>query len=125
MPKPDNKQPRLDLVVENAVVHSYPLGEGEHSIGRGPEADIRLIDNSVSTEHARVVVRCSSDFPDVMEVTVIDANSTNGTRVNDEKIAEQRLVGGDVLKIGYTILHFVDGGGSDSSTTGFMIHEDL
>ena len=125
MPKPDAELPKLDLIVESAVVHSFPLSVGKHVIGRGQQADIRLIDNSVSNEHARLEVRPSSDFPDVVEVTLIDAGSTNGTRVNDEKITEHRLLDGDVLKIGFTVLHFSDPQSSDTSSTGFMIHEDL
>jgi len=124
MPNPEAK-PRLDLIVESAVVHSFPLSEGEHTIGRGEQANIRLIDNSVSTEHARVTVRPSPDFPDVVEVVLTDANSTNGTRVNDEKISEQRLLNGDVVRIGYTVLHFCDPVGADGDTTGFIIHDGL
>lgn len=125
MPKPTAELPRLDLIVESAVVHSFPLRPGRHVIGRSQQADIRLIDNSVSNEHARLEVRPSPDFPDVVEVTLIDAGSTNGTRVNDEKIAEHRLLDGDVVKIGYTVLHFSDPRSADTSSTGFMIHEDL
>ena len=125
MPKPDAELPRLDLIVESAVVHSFPLSVGKHVIGRGQQADIRLIDNSVSNEHARLEVRQSPDFPDVVEVTLVDGNSTNGTRVNDENISEHRLFDGDIVKIGYTVLHFSDPQSSDTSSTGFMIHEDL
>jgi len=36
----ESKRPALDLVVEGAVVHSYPLDVGEYMIGRTQEADI-------------------------------------------------------------------------------------
>ena len=65
-----------------------PLAEGKHTIGRGSTCDVKLASNSVSKEHASVLV--VSD-----KIIISDLNSRNGTFVNGIRIQNQRLSAGD------------------------------
>lgn len=79
------------------------LGQGERfdlfggvSLGRSPDADIRLDDRYASGIHARVFGRSGSYF-------VEDMNSTNGTLLNSQELhGEAELTPGDRIRIGDT-----------------------
>lgn len=114
-------QPALELLAEFAVVHSYALAPGQHLIGRGEDAAIRLVDSAVSTRHATVTVIESPDFPGYFEVMIEDVGSKNGTRVNGEAVTAQRLAHGDLILIGHTQLRYVEPGGQDSTETGIIL----
>ena len=76
-----------------------PLGEFTVTIGRGPECHIVLADPNVSRRHAEI--RPAGDG-----FLAADLASTNGTRVNGARIAEQRLVDGDQIIFGNTVISF-------------------
>jgi two-component system response regulator AtoC len=82
------------------------LGDGgETIVGRGAEAAIRLDDESVSRQHARLVLAG-------LTVTASDLGSANGTFVNGEKLAAPRVLApGDILDIGvYKLVFSVERG---------------
>jgi len=86
------------LTADDGTLH--PLLEEEATIGRTPANSIALRDGSVSAHHARVV-RTPEGF------LIEDVGSRNGTYVNSEKIAEQRLLAdGDLVRLGKIILTF-------------------
>ncbi|MBI2378333.1 MAG: FHA domain-containing protein [Deltaproteobacteria bacterium] len=64
---------------------------GAFSRGR----DIRLEDEKISRAHAMV-------FVDDDGVSVVDLGSTNGTRVNANRIEDAELTDGDIVNIGKT-----------------------
>ena len=66
----------------------------ELKIGRAPENDLCIRDQSVSQFHARVVLTPKG------AVFVQDLGSTNGTFVNGEKIVRHTLWDGDKIHIG-------------------------
>ncbi|MCI0583401.1 MAG: FHA domain-containing protein, partial [Chloroflexi bacterium] len=67
-------------------------------IGRAPECDLLLANDSASRRHARISVVDG-------EVEVTDLDSHNGTRLNGEPIVGGRPVrSGDVITIGDTTL---------------------
>lgn len=70
-------------------------------VGRSPECDLALKDHSTSRRHVELVV-------DDEGVLLRDLGSGNGTRVNGEQATEQRLVHGDEIFLGKTVLRFVD-----------------
>lgn len=73
---------------------------GGVSLGRSPDADIRLGDRYASGIHVRVFSRSGSHF-------VEDMNSTNGTLLNSQPLhGEAELSHGDVIRIGDTELTF-------------------
>ena len=86
----------------------------ETRIGRGPDNHIVLDMDNVSRHHA-VVESSEEGF------VVRDNKSTNGTYINDEEVEGGRpLVNGDLLKIGGTILKFLQGGNVEA-----LFHEEI
>jgi pSer/pThr/pTyr-binding forkhead associated (FHA) protein len=78
----------------------YPLDSAAITIGRGHENDIPLDDDFASTRHARIEPRKDG-------VWIEDVGSTNGTAVNGVDVTRpQKLVPGDVVRIGQTDLRF-------------------
>lgn len=85
------------LVIRSETSSIHPLPEaGEVIAGRAPDADLRILDQSASRQHARFVI-------DRGVVRVCDLGSRNRTWVNGEAIAEgteRTLQSGDVVIIG-------------------------
>lgn len=79
----------------------YDLEQDRVALGRGVGADVRLPHATVSEQHA--VVRLDADG-----YVLVDGESTNGTRVNGEKVVagrKKKLQDGDRISIGvYEIL---------------------
>jgi pSer/pThr/pTyr-binding forkhead associated (FHA) protein len=72
-------------------------------IGRSPQCQIQIDQESVSRNHCRIWFTGSGFL-------VRDLGSTNGTYVNDDLVEEEgRLRHGDQLKVGRTILKFIVG----------------
>mgnify|MGYP002832873262 CR=1 FL=1 len=57
---------------DGAVVGQYFLGQGEHLIGREEHCTIRLEDDHVSREHARLIISADA-------IEIEDLGSTSGT----------------------------------------------
>ena len=87
--------------------HQYRLlrlAGGAHTIGRAPENALVLNDDSVSRQHAQIVVSA-------INVTVADAGSDNGTWVlgadgNQKAKTPVTLRDGDRVRFGRVITHF-------------------
>ena len=79
----------------------------------GSRSDIRVDQESVSRRHAKLshIGRA---------VIIRDLQSTNGTLVNDERVAEYELRNGDLVKIGRTIFKFIAGGNIEQ-----LYHEEI
>ena len=88
----------------------FPLKTNrEFFIGRGSEFDMVLDDDLVSRRHARITTFGG-------DIRLHDLQSTNGTLVNGELIAEQSLKVGDKVGIGHSILQLVEIESSPSKT---------
>jgi hypothetical protein len=88
-----------------------PLTEGEHIVGREPDAGIWLASPKVSRRHARVIVAG-------MDATIEDLASKNGTSVSGARIsAPRRLEPGDEIGIGPFTLIFRVGFAATSTET--------
>ncbi|MFO0573933.1 MAG: sigma 54-interacting transcriptional regulator [Polyangia bacterium] len=89
------------LVLEGGSSRMFHLPRrGTVLIGRTPEAELVLSDNSVSRRHARITLAEG-------EISVSDLESFNGTRVNGELIKDKgarELSSGDVVAIGDVVL---------------------
>jgi hypothetical protein len=72
-----------------------PVAGGPISIGRAPECELVLKDSRVSRRHARLQARNG-----VLVLT--DLGSTNGTRVNGNRVTELVLGAGDRILMGDT-----------------------
>jgi hypothetical protein len=77
--------------------------DGTTVIGRGIEADLQLPDAGVSRRHAEL--RVLPDDPG-LRVELHDLGSTNGTRVNGQRISAVTLTDGDLIVVGATELQF-------------------
>jgi len=70
-------------------------------VGKGPDADLRLEEEGVSRDHAKIVL-----FPKNVCI-VKDLGSTNGTYVNGDEIQAHPLEHGDQIRVGTsTLLRF-------------------
>ncbi|WP_239376221.1 FhaA domain-containing protein [Frankia sp. Cj5] len=78
----------------------YPLDSETTVIGRSVECDIRLNDTGVSRRHGEVRRMQDGQF------VYIDHGSTNGSIVNGRAASQVRLVDGDQIELGATILAF-------------------
>ena len=68
------------------------------SVGRAPECEIRVDDTYASQEHARIFGKGDKWY-------VEDLGSTNGTFVNDQKLAAPaQIEPGDRIRVGTTVL---------------------
>ncbi len=83
--------------------------DGPILIGRAPDCDLSLRDTRASRHHARIHARDG-----VLVLT--DLDSTNGTRVNGQRIREVVLGHGDRILIGESEL--IVGGSDDGETDG-------
>ncbi len=71
----------------------FPLKEGKSVIGRKEDCDYRIPLNEVSREH------CEFEHKEDA-VIVRDLNSSNGTYVNNKRVAEAELKPGDQIIVG-------------------------
>ena len=74
------------------------LEEGEHVLGRDPDAEIFLNSGGVSRRHARVVISAG-------RATIEDLGSKNGTFVGDHRVEGPKSLGdGDIIRVGSVTL---------------------
>jgi diguanylate cyclase (GGDEF)-like protein len=80
----------------------FALNKQEHFVGRLEDLEIPLEGEGLSRRHARI-------FRDQLGWYVEDLGSTNGTHVNDVKVAKQQLNDGDLIRTGVAICKFLSG----------------
>ncbi len=90
----------LHISMPDGSEFEYVLGPQTARIGRDAENEIPLQDGSVSTFHAEI--RCEGG-----KYFVHDLGSTNGIRVNGERVAEAALANGDLVRFGNIRAKFV------------------
>jgi hypothetical protein len=81
---------------------TYDLSVGQTLVGRAPENDIILLEESVSRRHARLIVEGSECFLE-------DLGSANGSYVNGERLRPKqprKLQDNDVVKLGQLLALF-------------------
>lgn len=83
----------LDIMLGEEPKARIRLNLARLLIGRHPWNDVQLDHDSVSRHHA-MLVREGGHW------TVVDLNSTNGIRVNDRSVRQERLQNGDVVQVG-------------------------
>jgi two-component system cell cycle response regulator len=94
------KRDRAYLVVlaGASVGEMYKIECGHTTIiGRGGKAQVRLLDDGISREHAQVVVEGD-------KIVLQDLGSTNGTFCNGLKVDRRELVDGDKILVGSTTI---------------------
>lgn len=82
-----------------------PITLEQMGIGRAPDNEIVINDETVSIYHAMITVRPSGGESDE-EYILEDLDSTNRTFVNNQEIRSHKLRNGDIIRIGNTRLKF-------------------
>ncbi len=82
----------------------FQLSKPVSRIGRDATNDVQLYDSEASRNHAEIRL----DGDGICEL--VDLGSSNGTRINGERTARQRLLSGDRIEIGVTLLIFTGTG---------------
>ena len=85
--------PRMIALVGDAHGQEYILRPGTTSIGRSPKAQIRVIEESVSRQHAQIILGPEG-------CKIVDLGSENGTNINGRRVNEHVLADGDLIQIG-------------------------
>jgi hypothetical protein len=89
-------------VVSGGPSNSAPVTGTRFVVGRLPSCGLTLDDTTVSREHAALVRRGDTWW-------VVDLGSTNGTKVNGRRAAEQPVSVGDRLELGDIVLELTGG----------------
>lgn len=80
----------------NAEMREYPLKAGTNTLGRSPDVDVVIQDDSASRYHAQINFNPDNDF-----LEILDLNSTNGTFVNGKEILSTSTLGHqDRIRVG-------------------------
>ncbi|TIC89098.1 DUF2662 domain-containing protein [Nocardioides sp. GY 10113] len=82
----------------------HPLSAPGAIVGRGSDADLRINDPGVSRQHAQFLVSQSSTGQGPVQIEVHDMGSTNGIRVDGQKVTRAVLRDGSRVQIGHTDL---------------------
>src|SRR6185369_7742705 len=101
------QDPYLIVLAGSGAGEMHKLTKDRTVMGRGEKADIRLIDEGISREHAQVVREAAAGAQG-HQMVLEDLGSTNGTYCNGTRVSErQALAHGDKILIGSnTILRF-------------------
>ena len=90
----------LVVMAGEVLGKQFPVGGGEMTVGRSSACSICLDHGSVSRSHAMVIC-------DEKGVRVRDCSSTNGSFVNDSKVVEAEVQGGDLIRFGGVVLKYL------------------
>ena len=101
----------LEIRARNRVLVSRTFSKPEIILGRSPECDIPISDNTASAQHARLSYHHSQWW-------VEDLHSTNGTKLNKEKLTLPTvLTSDDEIQCGKTKVTVIMGR-QDINSTG-------
>ena len=117
---------RFEFVVRSGkeVGRTVAISTGQTiSLGRLKGCDVVVDDEAASRRHCTITAREDT-------CVVSDLQSANGTFVNEKRIASQELLRGDKIRIGSTVIEFIDATtmasavrAGASSTTSFSLVE--
>lgn len=91
---------KLKHIVSSVTISEIHMEKGAFTIGRNDGNSLQLDDGVVSGEHAIIMVEPNDCLPEMVELTIKDLGSTNGTYVNNESIKEKKLKHGDLIRLG-------------------------
>jgi len=92
---------KLYLKFDAKLVKEFSLSHGVITIGRLPDNLVQIDNPAVSGHHARI-------FWDTDHYVVEDNESTNGTYVNNHRMARAELKDGDSILVGKHTIEFKD-----------------
>lgn len=115
--------PKLTLRLNGLAIKEFALNKDRITIGRRSDNDIQLDDPTVSGIHAVVTLKPDIYLDGAFNVTIADFNSTNGLFVNEERVQQQRLSAGDIVRIGQHELLFDEPGENPFDQTAVSLEE--
>lgn len=92
---------RIVLLTNGQGNFKFPLNRSIMTIGRAAQNDIHIQSRFISRFHARIV-------SDAQGSIIEDLDSSNGLRVNSDRVRRKQLRSGDLIDIGRTQLKFID-----------------
>ena len=93
---------KLVILNQGMTGRIFDLNVERTTVGRVEDNTFQIADGSVSSHHAEILLHGS-------EILIRDLNSTNGSFINNEKIAEAILKPGQTLRFGQVELKIDDG----------------
>jgi pSer/pThr/pTyr-binding forkhead associated (FHA) protein len=115
---------KLVLMVDDVATQAFRVEEGTIRIGRTPDNDIFIDDASVSSQHAEIVVQQDPALGAFRDYLLKDLGSTNGTKVNGERIKQHHLSHDDTIKIGWKTFKFLDENQPSHERTAYILPEE-
>ena len=115
---------KLKHIINGAVVSEIDMTKGNFTIGRNHDNSLQLDDGVVSGEHAVLTLEPNSYMPEVLDVSIKDLGSTNGTFVNNSSIKEQELKHGDLIRIGTYQYKVFDDQATDGTQTEYYVPDE-
>lgn len=110
----------LHLLVDDVVIKSFPLDKAVVTIGRGLDNDIIIDDDSVSGNHARILLIPNDYMDGLIDIFIEDLDSTNGVFVNEEMVTRQQLQNFDMVRIAWTDFKLVSDKGATLAKTSVI-----
>lgn len=95
------------LTLQGEVTQRFNLDMLQSILGRGEGVELRLNDPQVSRRHAKILAVHNRYY-------IQDLGSTNGTYLNGDRIENERLAHGDLIRVGGSVLRFDVGADIDS-----------
>src|SRR5437667_3467619 len=102
------RKTRASLVILQGaeIGRDFRLRRGSMVLGRGLTADIRIVDDLASREHARIELAFEPQTENI-SFFLFDLGSTNHTFLNSKRVDRAELKDGDKIQVGDTVLKFV------------------
>jgi diguanylate cyclase (GGDEF)-like protein len=98
---PNAGPPCLVIISGDDIGRRYELGAQEVSIGRADTCTICVNTDQVSRKHATIQCILGKYY-------LVDMRSTNGTFVNEQKVERAKLLDGDQIRVGKTVLKYTE-----------------
>lgn len=114
----------LSQLVDDVIVTTFELSGARTRIGRHGDNDIRIDEISVSGRHALIEAEENQYLEGAVDYYITDSQSTNGTLVNDTRIASRhRLNSHDLVRIGWNLFRFIDEDELSLEKTAYILEE--
>lgn len=111
----------IALIVEDVIINKWELIEEVTILGRAKDCDVQIEDQSVSSKHARIVAEADPFLDGNRILFIEDLKSTNGTKVNGNLVAKQKLSDGDSLNIGFTDFQYIENDSNNLDETAVIL----
>lgn len=111
----------IALLIEDVIINKWEITEEVIIFGRAKDCDIQIDDGSVSSKHARIVVEADPFLDDTQIIFIEDLKSTNGTKLNGKKVIKNKLIDGDLIKIGFNQFQFIDNNEANLDETAVIL----